>query len=134
MCEHWTLKGDCKERGNKERKVNFNFIKESPLKSFPNQKNPFKTTFGQKKVHQKTWKILHKLIGPQKKNIRKLPLNLIWFSFTGKSFVFFYKRIPCNQFTGKSFVFFYKRIPCKILQGNPLYFFRLLVRFQKNPT
>ena len=38
----------------KEKEINLNFIKESPLKSFPNQKNPFKTTFGQKKVHQKT--------------------------------------------------------------------------------
>ena len=38
------------------------------------------------------------------------------------------------KITGKSFVFFSKRIPCKILQGNPLYFFRLLVRFQKNLT
>ena len=54
------------------------------------------------------------MIGPRKKNIREFPVNLIWANFTGKSFVFFYTRIPY-----------------KFLHGNPLYFFRLLVRFQK---
>ena len=61
MCEHWTLKGDCKERGNKERKVH--------------QKIEIAFKF--------KWKILHELIGPRKKIIREFPLNLIWVHFTG---------------------------------------------------
>ena len=84
MCEHWTLKGDCKERGNKERKVHQKIEIAFKLK----------------------WKILHELIGPRKKIISEFPLNLIWVHFTGKSYVFFYKRILC-----------------KILQGNPCIFF-----------
>ena len=79
----------------------------------------------------------YKFIGSRKKIIWEFPLNLIWAHFTGKSLVFFYKGIPCKivrSFYREILCIFYKRIPCKILQGNPLYFFRLLVRFQKNPT
>ena len=65
---------------NIKERYQINFIKEIPLK----------------KVHKKIeiafkfkWKILYKLIGPRKKITREFPLNLIWFHFTGKSFVFF---------------------------------------------
>ena len=93
MCEHWTLKGDCKERGNKERKVHQKIEIAFKLK----------------------WKILHELIEPRKKIISEFPLNLIWVHFTGKSYVFFYKRIPCKIMGS-----FYREILCIFLQKNSL--------------
>ena len=80
MCEHWTLKGDCKERGNKERKVH--------------QKIEIAFKF--------KWKILHELIGPRKKIISEFPLLLIW-PPCGTAHLSFYHRF-C--FTRKSFVKF----------------------------
>ena len=76
--EHWTPKGDCSATGIKE--ISFNFMKEIPLQKV-DKKIDIAFKF--------KWKILYKLIGPQKKITRKFPLNLIWFHFTGKSFVFF---------------------------------------------
>ena len=61
-------------------------------------------------VHQKIeiafkfkWKIPYKFIGPRTKFIKEFPLYFIWVQFTGKSFVFFFKKSTFRLIFKKSY-------------------------------
>ena len=107
--------------------------------------NPFKKNWDQKKSSPKywnrlqfTWKILHNLIGPRKKITREFPLNLIWFHFPGKSFVFFltFRSISKKSNLEGVFQFFYSDPqldqnikPTRNLCGQLLYIYLCIYMF-----
>ena len=71
-----------------------NFILEIPFKKKIEPKKKFtKKLKSPPNLNEKSFK-------PQKKIIKEFFWNLIWVNFTGKSFVFFYKRIPCTILQG----------------------------------
>ena len=125
--EHWTPKGDCKVTGNKER-TSILYRKSLQKKFTKKLKSP-------SNLHEKSfinWSDL------EKKNTREFPLNLIWFYFTGKSFVFFstFSMISKKSNLEGVFEFFYSDPqldpnfkPTRNLSGQLLYIYLCIYVF-----
>ena len=108
------------------KKIKWHFWPPTPSHPTPSHPIPSNLDTVNQKIEiafKFTWKIPYKFIGPRTEFIIEFPLYFIWVQFTGKSFVFFFKkstfRLILKNPTKRVFLIFLIRNPNLTKISNP---------------